>query len=65
MLAFQQVQTEVPGSPVFLMKMMANCRHLEVQLLADEWGEAIAIFGRYVVLLLLLLVLLLLLLVLV
>eukprot|EP00457_Paulinella_chromatophora_P000115 gb/GEZN01000115.1/.p1 GENE.gb/GEZN01000115.1/~~gb/GEZN01000115.1/.p1 ORF type:complete len:2290 (+),score=335.54 gb/GEZN01000115.1/:133-6870(+) len=45
-LSFQQVQGEVPGSPIFLMKLAHNCRHLEVQLLADEYGEAIAIFGR-------------------
>ena len=45
-LAFSQVQGEVPGSPIFLMKLAPVARHLEVQLLADEWGEAIAIFGR-------------------
>jgi acetyl-CoA carboxylase/biotin carboxylase 1 len=37
---------EVPGSPVFIMKLAANARHLEVQLLADEEGTAISIFGR-------------------
>ena len=45
-LAFAQVQGEVPGSPIFLMKLAPTCRHLEVQLLADSHGEAIAIFGR-------------------
>ena len=45
-LAFAQVQGEVPGSPIFLMKLAPTCRHLEVQLLADGHGEAIAIFGR-------------------
>ena len=28
------------------MKLAANARHLEVQLLADEEGTAISIFGR-------------------
>lgn len=45
-MAFRQVQGEVPGSPIFLMKLAPICRHLEVQLLADDWGDAIAIFGR-------------------
>jgi len=44
--AFRQVVGEVPGSPIFLMKLAPTCRHLEVQLLADEWGDAIAIYGR-------------------
>ncbi|XP_073241070.1 acetyl-CoA carboxylase-like isoform X1 [Porites lutea] len=43
---FRQVQTEVPGSPVFVMKLAKNARHLEVQLLADEYGNAMSIFGR-------------------
>lgn len=41
-----KVLLEVPGSPVFIMKLAANARHLEVQLLADEEGSAISIFGR-------------------
>lgn len=45
-LAFNQVKGEVPGSPIFLMKLAPIARHLEVQLLGDEWGDAIAIFGR-------------------
>ena len=44
--AFRQVQSEVPGSPIFLMQLASNCRHLEVQLLCDEWGQAIALYGR-------------------
>jgi acetyl-CoA carboxylase/biotin carboxylase 1 len=44
--AFQQVQTEVPGSPIFIMAMASNVRHLEVQILADEWGSVISLFGR-------------------
>ncbi|XP_020604828.1 acetyl-CoA carboxylase-like isoform X1 [Orbicella faveolata] len=43
---FRQVQIEVPGSPVFVMKLAKNARHLEVQLLADEHGNAMSIFGR-------------------
>lgn len=44
--SFHQVQKEVPGSPIFIMKMAANARHLEIQLLADSYGNAIALFGR-------------------
>jgi pyruvate carboxylase len=44
--ALRQVQGEVPGSPIFVMKLAPVCRHLEVQLIADEWGDAMAIFGR-------------------
>ena len=28
---FRQVQAEVPGSPIFLMKLATNARHLEIQ----------------------------------
>ena len=44
--SYQQVLSEVPGSPVFIMKLAPECRHLEAQLLADQYGDAIAIFGR-------------------
>ena len=44
--AFRQVCGEVPGSPVFIMKLSSQSRHLEVQLLADEYGDAIALNGR-------------------
>ncbi|WFD29030.1 acetyl-coenzyme-A carboxylase [Malassezia sp. CBS 17886] len=37
---------EVPGSPIFVMKLAGSARHLEVQLIADEYGNAISIFGR-------------------
>ena len=37
---------EVPGSPIFIMKLAGNARHLEVQLLADEYGNNISLFGR-------------------
>lgn len=41
-----QVQTEIPGSPIFVMKLARGARHLEVQLLADNYGNAISLFGR-------------------
>ncbi|XP_034547322.1 acetyl-CoA carboxylase isoform X2 [Notolabrus celidotus] len=44
--AFRQVQTEVPGSPIFVMQLAQHARHLEVQILADEYGNAISLFGR-------------------
>jgi len=37
---------EVPGSPIFIMKLSTNSRHLEVQFIADEYGNAIALNGR-------------------
>jgi len=43
---YRQVQAEIPGSPIFVMKMASRARHLEVQLLADRHGEAIALSGR-------------------
>lgn len=42
----RQVQTEIPGSPIFIMKLAKCARHLEVQLLADNYGNAISLFGR-------------------
>ena len=43
---YRQVQTEVPGSPIFTMKYAPNARHIEVQILADQYGNAISLFGR-------------------
>nr|WDE40200.1 acetyl-CoA carboxylase [Tegillarca granosa] len=43
---FRQVQTEIPGSPIFIMKLAEAARHLEVQILADNYGNAISLFGR-------------------
>nr|KAG5704977.1 hypothetical protein BaRGS_022819 [Batillaria attramentaria] len=43
---FRQVQQEVPGSPIFIMQLASAARHLEVQLLADKYGNAISVFGR-------------------
>ncbi|XP_033618279.1 acetyl-CoA carboxylase 2 isoform X1 [Fukomys damarensis] len=45
-MLFRQVQSEVPGSPVFLMKLARHARHLEVQVLADQYGNAVSLFGR-------------------
>ncbi|KAF6761596.1 acetyl CoA carboxylase [Ephemerocybe angulata] len=44
--AFHAVAGEVPGSPIFIMKLAGSARHLEVQLLADQYGNAISLFGR-------------------
>lgn len=43
---FRQVQTEVPGSPIFIMKLAECARHLEVQIIADVYGNAVPLFGR-------------------
>ncbi|KAH8914090.1 hypothetical protein BT69DRAFT_1184530, partial [Atractiella rhizophila] len=45
-MAFNAVLGEVPGSPVFIMKLAGAARHLEVQVLADQYGNAISLFGR-------------------
>lgn len=44
--AYRQVVGEVPGSPVFIMRLVQNARHLEVQIVADDYGDAIALYGR-------------------
>lgn len=36
----------MPGSPIFIMKLATHARHLEVQILADNYGNAISLFGR-------------------
>nr|XP_020449981.1 acetyl-CoA carboxylase 2 isoform X2 [Monopterus albus] len=43
---FRQVQAEIPGSPIFIMQLAQHARHLEVQILADQYGNAISLFGR-------------------
>lgn len=43
---FRQVQSEVLSSPIFIMKVAKLSRHLEVQLLADQYGNVISLFGR-------------------
>ncbi|KDQ18913.1 hypothetical protein BOTBODRAFT_28387 [Botryobasidium botryosum FD-172 SS1] len=44
--AYHAVAGEIPGSPIFVMKLAGAARHLEVQLLADQYGNAISLFGR-------------------
>lgn len=44
--AFNACKSEVPGSPIFIMKLAGAARHLEVQVLADQYGNAISLFGR-------------------
>lgn len=44
--AYRHVAAEIPGSPIFVMKLVKNARHLEVQIVADESGEAVALHGR-------------------
>lgn len=45
-LAFESVKAEVVGSPIFLMRVAGNSRHLEVQVIADEYGNATALYSR-------------------
>ncbi len=43
---YNAAASEIPGSPIFIMKLASSARHLEVQLLADEYGNNISLFGR-------------------
>jgi acetyl-CoA carboxylase/biotin carboxylase 1 len=43
---YHAAASEIPGSPIFVMKVADSARHLEVQLLADQYGNAISLFGR-------------------
>ncbi|RMZ80866.1 hypothetical protein DV737_g2773, partial [Chaetothyriales sp. CBS 132003] len=43
---YNAAASEIPGSPIFVMKLAGNARHLEVQLLADQYGNNISLFGR-------------------
>ncbi|GIZ45206.1 hypothetical protein CKM354_000838600 [Cercospora kikuchii] len=43
---YKAAASEIPGSPIFVMKLAGNARHLEVQLMADQYGNNISIFGR-------------------
>ncbi|GAV53882.1 hypothetical protein ZYGR_0AK03840, partial [Zygosaccharomyces rouxii] len=43
---YNQAANEIPGSPIFIMKLAGRARHLEVQLLADQYGANISLFGR-------------------
>ena len=44
--SFCQVQNEVPGSPIFMMQLCQGARHIEVQIMGDEYGNAVALNGR-------------------
>uniref|UniRef100_A0A7S4ATP2 Acetyl-CoA carboxylase n=1 Tax=Pseudo-nitzschia australis TaxID=44445 RepID=A0A7S4ATP2_9STRA len=44
--AYIQVSNEVVGSPIFVMQLCKNARHLEVQIVGDEHGNAVALSGR-------------------
>ena len=43
---YRAAASEIPGSPIFIMKLAGNARHLEVQLVADQYGNNISLFGR-------------------
>ena len=43
---YKAAASEIPGSPIFIMKLAGVARHLEVQLLADQYGNNISLFGR-------------------
>lgn len=43
---YKQAANEIPGSPIFIMQLAGSARHLEVQLLADQYGTNISLFGR-------------------
>ncbi|KAL0472779.1 acetyl-CoA carboxylase [Neurospora intermedia] len=43
---YNAAASEIPGSPIFIMKLADSARHLEVQLLADQYGNNISLFGR-------------------
>jgi acetyl-CoA carboxylase/biotin carboxylase 1 len=43
---YRAASNEIPGSPMFIMKLAGSARHLEVQLLADQYGNNISLFGR-------------------
>ncbi|KAE9385038.1 glutathione synthetase ATP-binding domain-like protein [Gymnopus androsaceus JB14] len=44
--AYHAVASEISGSPIFIIKLARAARHLEVQLLADQYGNTISLFGR-------------------
>ncbi|KAK8791101.1 hypothetical protein WA158_005732 [Blastocystis sp. Blastoise] len=43
---YRAVQNEVPGSPILIMKYADQSRHLEVQLVSDEYNNSISLSGR-------------------
>jgi len=44
--AYVQVTNEVIGSPIFIMQLCKNARHIEVQIVGDQHGNAVALNGR-------------------
>lgn len=40
------ISQQPTGSPIFIMKLAGSARHLEVQVLADQYGNAVSLFGR-------------------
>merc|ERR1719428_172665 len=44
--AFETVKNEVIGSPIFIMQLCKNARHIEVQIVGDQHGNAVALNGR-------------------
>ena len=44
--AYSLVTSEVSNSPVFLMKCLENARHLEIQVVADKYGNIATLSGR-------------------
>lgn len=45
---YNQAANEIPGSPIFIMKLAGDARHLEVQLLADQYGTNISFLEEIV-----------------
>eukprot|EP00919_Chromeraceae_sp_WS-2016_P025372 GHVR01059995.1.p1 GENE.GHVR01059995.1~~GHVR01059995.1.p1 ORF type:complete len:1002 (+),score=248.41 GHVR01059995.1:125-3007(+) len=43
---FRQVISEVKGSAVLAMQMISRCRHLEVQIIADLYGDVVSLGTR-------------------
>eukprot|EP00915_Cephaloidophora_sp_WS-2016_P007224 GHVH01009814.1.p1 GENE.GHVH01009814.1~~GHVH01009814.1.p1 ORF type:complete len:1827 (+),score=269.12 GHVH01009814.1:338-5818(+) len=43
---YREVCNEVKNSAIFVMKMLTHCRHLEVQVMADSYGNAWALASR-------------------
>lgn len=41
-----QVTGEVPGSPIFAMRLSPKCRHVEVQVVADMNGNVTTLYTR-------------------
>ena len=37
---------EVPGSPIFIQRLSSGSRHLEVQVVADRYGNIISLYSR-------------------